>query len=245
MPAIAARAPHVRGYPRHDTHVAFPMTTRATGRRGRPAPLAARAVRPADVTAAEPGPVSARSAYVIDTPLGIAVPGSVPAHAASDACQAITAMYSAEYRSLVRMSAVLVGDVGTAEEVVQDCFIAMYGAWRRLRDIDKAVNYLRRSVVNRSRSVLRRRIVAERHAPKHEPDMPSAEQGAITQLERSAVIAALLSLPTRQREALVLRYYLDLSEEQVAFVMKISRGAVKSHTARAKAALRNVLEPER
>lgn len=75
--------------------------------------------------------------------------------------------------------------------------------------------------------------------------MPSAEQGAITQLERRAVIAALRSLPARQREAVMLRYYLDLSEEEVACAMKISRGAVKSHTARAKAALRSLLELER
>jgi RNA polymerase sigma-70 factor (sigma-E family) len=153
-------------------------------------------------------------------------------------------MYRTEYRSLVRVSAILVGDVCTAEEVVQDSFIAMHGAWRRLRDIDKAAHYLRRSVVNRSRSVLRRRIVADRHVPGHQPDMPSAEQGAITRLERSAVIAALRSLPPRQREALVLRYYLDLTEGQVASAMKISRGAVKSHTARAKVALRGILGPE-
>src|SRR5258707_520811 len=179
------------------------------------------------------------------TPDAAATGSTYVAQAASDADQAIIAMYTTEYRSLVRMSAVLVGDVCTAEEVVQECFIAMYGAWRRLRDVDKAVNYLRRSVVNRSRSVLRRRMVAERHAPKHEPDMPSAEQGAITQLERTAVLVALRSLSARQREAVMLRYYLDLSEQQVASAMKISRGAVKSHTARAKAALRSVLEPER
>jgi RNA polymerase sigma-70 factor (sigma-E family) len=165
--------------------------------------------------------------------------------AASDAGQAITDLYSNEYRSLVRMSVVLVGDAGTAEEVVQDCFIAMHGGWYRLRDADKAVYYLRRSVVNRSRSVVRRRIVADKHAPKHEPDMPSAEQGAITEFERHAVIAALRSLPPRQREALVFRYYLDFSEEQVACAMNISVGAVKSHTARAKAALRSILEPQR
>ena len=75
--------------------------------------------------------------------------------------------------------------------------------------------------------------------------MPSAEQGAIAQLERLAVVSALRSLSPRQREAVVLRYYLDLSEDQVASAMHISRGAVKSHTARAKAALRSVLEPER
>lgn len=159
-----------------------------------------------------------------------------------DADQAVTALYSANFRSLVRLSALLVRDMATAEEVVQDAFVAMHGAWRRLRDPDKALSYLRQSVVNRSRSVLRRRAVAEKYAPKGLPDEPSAEQGAIGQLERASVIEALRGLPARQREALVLRYYGDLSEAQIAEAMGISRGAVKSHTARGMAALRCVLE---
>ena len=154
-------------------------------------------------------------------------------------------MYDAQYRPLVRMSAMLLGDIGTAEEVVQESFIAVHAAWRRLRDIDKAVPYLRRSVLNRSRSILRHRMVVDRHVPAREPDMPSAEQGAIAHLERSAVIEALRSLPARQREALVLKFYLELTEEEVAAAMKISTGAVKSHTSRGKAALRSVLGPQR
>ncbi|MCO5966892.1 MULTISPECIES: SigE family RNA polymerase sigma factor [Actinoallomurus] len=159
-----------------------------------------------------------------------------------DADQAVTALYSAHYRSLVRLSALLVRDSATAEEVVQDAFVAMHGAWRRLRDPEKALSYLRQSVVNRSRSVLRHRAVVEKYAPKGLPDAPSAENGAIVELERSAVIKALNGLPTRQREALVLRYYGDLSEAEIAHTMGISRGAVKSHTARGMAALRSVLE---
>jgi RNA polymerase sigma-70 factor (sigma-E family) len=159
-----------------------------------------------------------------------------------DADRAVTAIYSEHYRSLVRLAAFLVRDNATAEEVVQDSFVAMHGAWRRLRDTDKALSYLRQSVVNRSRSVLRHRIVVDKNTPKPPPDMPSAEHGAIIQLERSAVVTALRSLPERQREALVLRYYGDMSEAQIASVMGISRGAVKSHTARAMSALRTVLE---
>lgn len=159
-----------------------------------------------------------------------------------DADQAVTALYSANYRSLVRLAAMLVRDAGTAEEVVQDAFVAMHGGWRRLRDPDKALSYLRQSVVNRSRSVLRHRAVVEKYAPKGLPDAPSAEAGAIGELERSAVIEALARLPARQREALVLRYYADLSEAEIAHTMGISRGAVKSHTARGMTALRNVLE---
>jgi RNA polymerase sigma-70 factor (sigma-E family) len=179
---------------------------------------------------------------------GSAGQGSAPAGPARETAQAdlaITAMYDTEYRSLVRMSAVLLGDVGSAEEIVQDSFIAVHAAWRGLRDIDKSTHYLRRTVMNRSRSLLRHRAVVEKHMATSEPDMPSAEQAAITRLERTAVIAALRTLPARQRQALVLKFYLGLSEEEVAAAMQISQGAVKSHTARAKAALRSRLEPER
>lgn len=159
-----------------------------------------------------------------------------------DADEAVTALYGAHYRSLVRLAVLLVRDVASAEEVVQDAFVALHGAWRRLRDPDKALAYLRQSVVNRSRSVLRHRAVVEKYAPKGLPDAPSAENGAIGELERTAVIEALRGLPNRQREALVLRYYGDLSEADIASAMGISKGAVKSHTARGMAALRQVLE---
>jgi len=156
----------------------------------------------------------------------------------------VTTLYTEQYRSLVRLALLLVHDVQTAEEVVQDAFVAMHTGWRRLRDTEKALAYLRQSVVNRSRSVLRHRTVVDRNAPKPAPDEPSAEHGAMALLERTAVIAALRELPERQREALVLRYYADLSEAQIAAAMGISRGAVKSHTARGMSALRTTLERE-
>ena len=196
----------------------------------------------ADLTASKPDPGGPRPLPGADTwPAGASL-DLVPADAQSDADRAITAIYGTGYGSLVRLAAVLVGDVGTAEEVVQDSFIAMCGAWSRLRDRDKALAYLRQSVRNRSRSVLRHRMVADRNAPGPKPDMPSAEQGAITRLERSAVISAMRTLSPRQREAVVLRFYLDLSERQAASAMGITPGAVKCHTARAKAALRSVLQ---
>ncbi|MGQ0626318.1 MAG: SigE family RNA polymerase sigma factor [Sporichthyaceae bacterium] len=156
--------------------------------------------------------------------------------------EAVTELYTAHYRSLVRLSAMLLRDTGAAEEVVQDAFVAMHSAWRRIREQDKALAYLRQSVVNRSRSALRRRVVADRYAPAPRPDMPSAEYGAMARVESEAMLAALRTLPTRQREALVLRYYGDLSEAQVAAAMKCSKGAVKSHTFRGIAALRALLE---
>jgi len=185
-----------------------------------------KAARPTDVTT---------ETLLVDRSMG-AVP------VGWDADMAVTALYSAHFRSLVRLAVLLVRDMATAEEVVQDAFVAIHGAWRRLRDPDKALAYLRQSVVNKSRSVLRHRAVVEKYAPKGMPDAPSAEHGAIGEFERSAVIEALRALPSRQREALVLRYYGDLSEAEIAHAMGISKGAVKSHTARGMAALRSVLE---
>jgi len=157
---------------------------------------------------------------------------------------AVIELYSVQYKALVRLAAMLVRDISTAEEVVQDAFIAMHDGWHRLKDTEKALAYLRQAVVNRSRSVLRHRVVVEKNAPKPAPDMPSAEHGAMALLERSAVIAALRDLPERQREAIVLRYYADLSEADIAAAMRISRGAVKSHTARAMASLKAALEQD-
>src|SRR6516162_4777183 len=101
----------------------------------------------------------------------VAPPGSATSGGAAPGVQdqtpdeAVTVMYQAHYAALVRLAAVLVGDVATAEDVVQDSFIAMHRAWRRLRDTGKALPYLRRSVINRSRSVLRHRVIADRQFP--------------------------------------------------------------------------------
>jgi RNA polymerase sigma-70 factor (sigma-E family) len=193
----------------------------------------------------EPSDEVARPTEVTETLAASAlVPDVRPAASAWDADRLVTEIYHGEYKSLVRLAVLLVHDVPTAEEVVQDAFEAMHTAWRRLREEEKALSYLRQAVVNRSRSVLRHRTVVDRNAPKPAPDEPSAEHGALALIERSAVIAALRTLPDRQREAVVLRYYADLSEADIAATMGISRGAVKSHTARAMAALKSILELE-
>jgi RNA polymerase sigma-70 factor (sigma-E family) len=161
-------------------------------------------------------------------------------HASAD--EAIVELYRTHYAGLVRLSALLLGDTGAAEEVVQDAFVAVHGSWNRLRDPDRALAYLRQAVVNRSRSNLRHRTVVAKYQPAPPPDVPSAETYAVAASEREEVLAALRALPRRQRETLVLRYYSDLTEAQIADALGISQGAVKSHAFRGLAALRNVLE---
>jgi RNA polymerase sigma-70 factor (sigma-E family) len=154
---------------------------------------------------------------------------------------AVAALYREHYHALVRLSALLLRDEGAAEEVVQDSFVALHGAWGRIADPERAVAYLRRCVVNRSRSVLRRRGVAERRRLEPEVVEPSAEAHAVAREEAEVVMACLRRLPARQREALVLRYYAELSEAEIADAMKVSRGAVKAHTARGRDSLRLML----
>jgi RNA polymerase sigma-70 factor (sigma-E family) len=162
--------------------------------------------------------------------------------AARDADEALVALYTVHYRSLVRIAALLLHDSAAAEDVVQDAFVAMHGSWRRLRDPDSALAYLRQAVVNKSRSRMRHLRVVARKAPPPMPDAASAEYGAMHELERAAVMSALRGLPQRQREVLVLRYYADLSEAQIAETLGISPGAVKSCASRGMAALRQTLE---
>ena len=155
-----------------------------------------------------------------------------------DTDQAVAELYSLHYRPLTRLATLLVRDAVTAEDVVQDAFVAMRSAWPRLGDTEKALAYLRQAVVNRSRSVLRHRTVTGTNLQQALPDIPSADHGTLDLLDQRAAVAALLGLPERQREAIVLRFYADLSEDQIAAAMRISRGAVKSHTARGLSALR-------
>lgn len=154
-----------------------------------------------------------------------------------DADTALEQLYAAQYAALVRLAVLLLRDQGLAEDVVQDSFVAMHRRWARI-DPAKAPAYLRQTVVNRSRSALRHRSVVARHRPQPPPDGAPADESVLRDERRAVVLDALAALPTRQREVLVLRHYLDLSEADIATTLGISRGAVKSHASRAAAALR-------
>lgn len=173
-------------------------------------------------------------------------PGGAVPSPTWDADTAVEQLYATHYRRLVRLSVLLVRDVGLAEEIVQDSFVAMHGKWRGLKDPDRGVSYLRQTVVNRSRSALRHRGVEKRYvaaqAGRPVAVHPGADADALRAERRNEVLEALRRLPTRQREVLALRYYLDLSETQIASTLGISKGAVKSHASRGADALRQLLK---
>lgn len=149
-------------------------------------------------------------------------------------------LYAAEYRSLVKLASFLLDDRGACEEVVQDAFIRTLMAWTSLRDPANAPAFLRSAVLNGARSRLRRLGVARRHLVRSADPVESVERGA---LDHHAVIEELRKLPPRQREAVALRYYLDLSEAEIAAAMGVSTGSVKTHLHRALATLASRLEP--
>ncbi len=137
----------------------------------------------------------------------------------------VSALYEEHYASLVRLAALLVHDTAAAEVIVQDSFVAIAAAWRRRGHLDGALDFLRQSVVERSRSGRYRSSVADGSANGSAP-----------------LLTALGALPARQREVLVMRYYANLSEEQAADAIGISRAAVRRHATRAGAALRTLLD---
>ncbi|WP_018529210.1 SigE family RNA polymerase sigma factor [Streptomyces sp. HmicA12] len=154
----------------------------------------------------------------------------------------LTETYRAHYRSLLGLAALLLDDTASCEDVVQEAFIRVHSARKRVRDPEKTLAYLRQTVVNLSRSTLRRRILGLKLLTKPMPDMASAEEGAYDLLERDALKKALKGLQRRQREVLVLRYFADMTEAQVAEALGISLGSVKAYGSRGIAALRVAME---
>ena len=155
---------------------------------------------------------------------------------------AVSALFVVHHRRLVGLASLLVDDHGTAEEIVQDAFESLYKRWSGLRDPGAAVAYLDRAVVYGARSWVRRRVTARGYVLPDAGTSPSAESEGVD-LRRNADLAeAIRGLPQRQREVVVLRYYLDLSEEQIAAWLGVSTGSVKRHAFRATAALQKRME---
>jgi RNA polymerase sigma-70 factor (sigma-E family) len=152
----------------------------------------------------------------------------------------VAALYAAHALGLTKLAHVMLADKASAEDVVQDAFFGLYRNWERLSDPAMALPYLRRSVLNGCKSAVRwRRVRAGRAL--HEPAAASAESAVLAGEEQQSVLIAVRRLPARQREALILRFYLHESEAEVARVMGISPSTVRSTTHRALAALGRML----
>jgi RNA polymerase sigma-70 factor (sigma-E family) len=173
----------------------------------------------------------------------------------ADAAGAVTALYQAHAVGMIRLALIMVGDRGVAEDVVQEAFFGLYRRWGRLADSDRALTYVRSSVLNGCRNVLRQRSRNERQERAAAGGGPagfsrpgsaveSAEATALIGEEHRQVLDAIRALPSRQREALVLRFYLDMSEGEAARAMGVSKGTVKSATSRAVAAVGRLLQEE-
>ena len=171
-------------------------------------------------------------------------PGPSGDQARADATQAVSALYEAHAVGLIRLAVVMLGDRSVAEDVVQEAFCGLYRRWGQLADPDKALGYVRASTLNGCRSELRHRLRAQRRERQAPAAVlaASAEQAALLGEEHRQVLSALRRLPDRQREALVLRFYLDQTEPEIAETMGISPGTVKSTTSRGLAALGKLLE---
>lgn len=157
---------------------------------------------------------------------------------------AVSLLYEEHWTGMVRLALLMVGDRPSAEDVAQEGFAAIYRRWDAIGE-GKALAYLRSSVLNGARSVLRRRKVARLYSPPAERPVWSTEHDAVLREDRREVLAALATLPARRREVLVLRFYLHLSDAEIARTLGISEVSVRSTASRALKSLGRKLEVNR
>jgi RNA polymerase sigma-70 factor (sigma-E family) len=165
-----------------------------------------------------------------------------PADRSSARDEQVVGLFAQHYGGLCRLAALLTGDAAAAEEIVSEAFLRTYAGWWRLRRPEQAQWYLRRTVVNLCRSRQRRRSVEDRSNRTTwaaERDVLAAAPTAAD----DAVFDAVAGLPRRQREAVVLRYYQDLTEAEVARVLGCSLGTAKSQLSKARQTLGRLLAP--
>ena len=201
----------------------FPTDFAADPKAGPPADSGGQATEPAEPT--EP-----------TEPAGPAGP------AGSAEADLVSGLFRAHGLALVRVATLLLGDQQSAEDVVQDAFFGLYRGLPGMRDRSKALPYLRASVINGSRSVLRARKRAFMRRVQHDPPVWSAESAAMAGEDRKELLAAVAGLPRRAREVLALRYYLDLADHEIAAALGISRATVSSTASRALAKLARELK---
>jgi RNA polymerase sigma-70 factor (sigma-E family) len=157
----------------------------------------------------------------------------------------VTALFNRYYTPMCRLAYVILGDSGMAEEVVMEALLKMFTGWRRIRDVDRVDAYLRRSVVNLCRSKIRRKGLESRFNASLRQQKPAHDDSVAERHHTSQLVwAAVRTLPLRQRACVVLRYYEDLPEAQIADVLDCSIGTVKSQLSKARAKLQGALESD-
>ncbi len=162
-----------------------------------------------------------------------------------DAHALVSALFAAEGQRLVSLARFFVDDRTAAEDLVQEAFIRLSRSAGRIRDQDKAAAYLRSIVINLARDHNRRGLVSLRHRPARQPDEPSAEERAAATQARASVVEAIRALPRRQRDCVVMRYYLDLPPDEIAATLGLSTNSVKTHLQRGLRALETMLREDR
>lgn len=159
----------------------------------------------------------------------------------SDREAAVRALYEERHAEVVRFATFIMGDVHAAEDATQEAFMRVYDAWDRLADPERAVAYIRATIVNLSRGRHRHRLVAERNQQPRLVAVPSAEDDAMGRVGRKAVLEAVSSLPTRQRACVVMRHWLRMTEGEIAATLAVSIGSVRTHNKRGVEALQRKL----
>lgn len=170
-----------------------------------------------------------------------------PAVPFGDRDSVVSMLFAMHHARLVALAQMLVGDRATAEDVVQDAFASLYRRWSWLRDKGAAIGYVQTAVVNGARSQLRKRRDVG-FAPielSFDQQAPAADDALLRDEVHVALVAGLGELPIRQRQVVVLRYYLDQSEAEIASTLSISKGSVKKHASRALATLAARLDGQR
>jgi RNA polymerase sigma-70 factor (sigma-E family) len=169
--------------------------------------------------------------------------GPVPKETSTVDEASFTELFNTHYPSLVRLAGLLGAD--DPEDIAQDAFARFYRRRKRLRDGGAAFAYLRSTVCNLTRNRRRHlgiaRVRLAAMSARAEEDVP-AEFTAMVREDHRVLLDAVAMLPAKQREVLVLRYWLDLSEREICEVMGISAGTVKSHAHRGIAALQGSLK---
>ena len=150
-------------------------------------------------------------------------------------------VYRSEAANLVRLARFFVDDRDAAEDLVQEAFIRLARSSHRIRDRHRAPAYLRSIVLNLARDHNRRGLVSLRHQPAAEPALTSIDEEMATREDQRTVIEALRHLPIRQRDCLVLRYYVELGVSEIAETLGLSPNSVKTHLSRGLRALQHRL----